>query len=296
MATVEEVLNKQLEILGKFDNVEADTQTALNAVSALHSEYTNNTAIQPDFYGAAVGDISLPNGDDAPNLKKIMEALGTIGEDSNKLDGKTLPEIETVILNALQGAVPDDLNTLGKVANAINNDPNFMVTMQSALDDKYSKSEFIGPTGDGALDGRYYVKSEVDANIYSKSESDTLLDDKQRVLNEGAFQNGDKTKLDGIQTGAKNQNASEVPVNATGDISSTNVQAALEELQTDVNNSATIDDTTVSFNNTWSSSKILNEAAITEQKHDTNTQYIDKTTTTPYKLYIDNGEIVMEEL
>ena len=261
MATQEEVLAKQLEILSRFDGVEADTKAALDAVEDLHNVYTNNTAIQPDFYGAAVGDICLPNGDFAPNLKKIVESLGTIGEDSEKLEGKTLDEIQSVILSALQGGVPESLNTLSKLATSINNDPNFISTISTALANKYSKSEFTGAVGDGALDGRYYAKSEIDANIYSKTQTDTLLDAKQRVLNEGSFQNGDKTKLDGIATGAKNQIATEVPVTPNGNMTSTNVQAALEELQNDVNNAAVIDDTKETFDNTWSGSKISSTMA-----------------------------------
>lgn len=47
----------------------------------------------------------------------------------------------------------------------------------------------------------------------------------------------DKTKLDGIETGATaDQSAAEVPVTAAGNLVSTNVQAALEELQGDINN------------------------------------------------------------
>ena len=53
--------------------------------------------------------------------------------------------------------------------------------------------------------------------------------------NAGLFTAAQKTKLDGIQAGAQaDQNASEVPFTATGNTSSTDVQAALVELQGDI--------------------------------------------------------------
>lgn len=51
----------------------------------------------------------------------------------------------------------------------------------------------------------------------------------------GAMSASDKTKLDGIEAGATaDQIASEVPVTPTGNLSSSNVQAALQELQGDI--------------------------------------------------------------
>ncbi len=51
----------------------------------------------------------------------------------------------------------------------------------------------------------------------------------------GLLTAGDKTKLDGIETGATaDQVASEVPVTPSGNLSSTNVQSALQELQGDI--------------------------------------------------------------
>ena len=53
--------------------------------------------------------------------------------------------------------------------------------------------------------------------------------------NAGLMLPGDKTKLDGIETGATaDQIASQVPVSPTGNLGSTNVQAALSELQGDI--------------------------------------------------------------
>ena len=53
--------------------------------------------------------------------------------------------------------------------------------------------------------------------------------------NAGLFSAAQKTKLDGIQAGAQaDQNASEVPSSASGNLVATNVQDALEELQGDI--------------------------------------------------------------
>ena len=53
--------------------------------------------------------------------------------------------------------------------------------------------------------------------------------------NAGLFSAAQKTKLDGIQAGAQaDQNASEVPSSASGNLTSTDVQSALEELQGDI--------------------------------------------------------------
>ena len=55
------------------------------------------------------------------------------------------------------------------------------------------------------------------------------------ATNAGLFSAAQKTKLDGIQAGAQaDQNASEVSSTASGNLTSTNVQDALEELQGDI--------------------------------------------------------------
>ena len=55
------------------------------------------------------------------------------------------------------------------------------------------------------------------------------------ATNAGLFSAAQKTKLDGIQAGAQaDQNAGEVPSSASGNLTSTNVQAALQELQGDI--------------------------------------------------------------
>lgn len=68
-------------------------------------------------------------------------------------------------------------------------------------------------------------------------------------------------------------NADNLVVDPVGNLTSTNVQAGLQELQTDIDTRAT---------------KL--------QTSTTTTNYTDATTAVSYKLYIDNGEIIMEEL
>lgn len=60
------------------------------------------------------------------------------------------------------------------------------------------------------------------------------FDDKQNILSEGPFVDGDKTKLDGIESGAKNdQSATEVPFSPNGDIAASDVQNAIVEVRND---------------------------------------------------------------
>lgn len=55
------------------------------------------------------------------------------------------------------------------------------------------------------------------------------------LLTAGLFSASEKSKLSGIQAGAQaDQNASEVPSSASGNLTSTNVQSALQELQGDI--------------------------------------------------------------
>lgn len=51
-----------------------------------------------------------------------------------------------------------------------------------------------------SVDGNWDVVSN---NLYTKTETNSLLDSKQNILNEWAFVNGDKTKLDWIEAGAE---------------------------------------------------------------------------------------------
>jgi hypothetical protein len=73
------------------------------------------------------------------------------------------------------------------------------------------------------------------------------------------------------------EKASEIKVEASGNLTSTDVQAGLEELQSDID--------------TLESNK-----ATKLQTSDTDTVYDDASTDTNYKLYVDNGDIILEEI
>jgi len=73
------------------------------------------------------------------------------------------------------------------------------------------------------------------------------------------------------------EKASEIKVEASGNLTSTDVQAGLEELQSDID--------------TLESNK-----ATKLQTSSTDTVYDDASTDTNYKLYIDNGDIILEEI
>ena len=73
-----------------------------------------------------------------------------------------------------------------------------------------------------------------DVDIAIENGTDITLDG-ATTLKAGAMSSTDKVKLDGIEASAKDdQNASEVPSSASGNLASTNVQDALEELQGDI--------------------------------------------------------------
>ena len=54
----------------------------------------------------------------------------------------TSPE-DSVIIDRIQGDVPENLNTLEKIANAINNDENFYTTIQQAIEKSITEEEFV---------------------------------------------------------------------------------------------------------------------------------------------------------
>ncbi len=80
-----------------------------------------------------------------------------------------------------------------------------------------------------------YTASATDGTITSDTGTDATVPAGSTSL-ASLMLPGDKTKLDGVEANAKDdQNASEVPVTPAGNLGSSNVQDALEELQSDIN-------------------------------------------------------------
>ena len=84
--------------------------------------------------------------------------------------------LETI--DAVQGLAPETLNSLEKLANALNNDSNYFQTVSSAISNK----------ADAATT---YTKTEVDNNINDLEEVVmTELDAKQDTLTAGSVSGG----------------------------------------------------------------------------------------------------------
>lgn len=118
-------------------------------------------------------DFTSENGQAYLSAKTASASTADTADNANKLGGKTLQEIGNIItdvqnaltssiskakqdgdnaiksaIDSIRGMSPDALNTLQKIASAINNDANFATTIASALDGKVSKS---GDTMEGVL-------------------------------------------------------------------------------------------------------------------------------------------------
>ena len=118
-------------------------------------------------------DFTSENGQAYLGVKTAAAGTADTADNANKLGGKTLQEIGNIItdvqntltssiskakqdgdgaiksaIDSIRGMSPDALNTLQKIASAINNDPNFATTIVNALDGKVSKN---GDTMTGCL-------------------------------------------------------------------------------------------------------------------------------------------------
>ena len=114
-------------------------------------------------------DFTSENGQAYLSAKTAAASTADTADNANKLGGKTLQEIGNIItdvqntltssiskakqdgdnaiksaIDSIKGMSPDALNTLQKIASAINNDANFATTIASALDGKANKDETYG--------------------------------------------------------------------------------------------------------------------------------------------------------
>lgn len=111
-------------------------------------------------------DFTSKNGQAYLGAKAAASSTSDTADNANKLGGKTLQEIGNIItdvqntltssiskvkqdgdnaiksaIDSIKGMSPNALNTLQKIANAINNDANFATTITNALDGKANKDE-----------------------------------------------------------------------------------------------------------------------------------------------------------
>ena len=99
--------------------------------------------------------------------------------------GNTFVDVLETI-DAVQGLAPETLNSLEKLANALNNDSNYVQTVSNAISNKAD----VATT---------YTKTEVDNNIGDLEEVVmTELDEKQDTLTAGSVQCGYNIMQNGI--------------------------------------------------------------------------------------------------
>ena len=95
---------------------------------------------------------------------------------------RTIDFVETI--DAVQGFAPETLNSLEKLATAMNNDPSFFATLSSALSDKADKSTTYTRTVTNSLLDAKVDDTEM-VNYAVKTEVTTALNTKQPTLTAG---------------------------------------------------------------------------------------------------------------
>lgn len=94
-------------------------------------------------------------------------------------------------------------------------------------------TEWVALTENGVVNLSYLAA--VSQGTITNDSGDNAVIPLAGATNAGLFSAAEKSKLSGIQAGAQaDQNASEVPSSASGNLTSTNVQSALQELQGDI--------------------------------------------------------------
>lgn len=139
-------------------------------------------------------DFTSENGQAYLGAKAAAASTSDTADNANKLGGKTLQEIGNIItdvqntlissiskakqdgdnaiksaIDSIRGMSPDALNTLQKIASAINNDPSFATTIANALDGKANKNEVYNK-------GEVYNKNEINQS-YRKIGNRTVSGD-----------------------------------------------------------------------------------------------------------------------
>lgn len=165
---------------------------------------------------AAVGTIVPIGGDTPPTVTAVTSVAGKGGDviltvadvvgavSKNYVDTKIGELVNTSVdaqFNAIVDAAPESLNTIRKVATAIQNDPNYYLSVASQLGDKLSKSaggSMLGPIylrdalPSSPLEAatKQYVDDVTDlkankTSVYTKAEIDALLADISKTISKG---------------------------------------------------------------------------------------------------------------
>ena len=105
---------------------------------------------------------------------------------------RTIDLVETI--DALQGFAPETLNSLEKLATAMNNDPSFFTTFSAALSDKADKSTTYTRTVTNSLLDAKVDDTEM-VNYAVKTEVTTALNTKHATLTAGTASTGSQAIL-----------------------------------------------------------------------------------------------------
>ena len=105
---------------------------------------------------------------------------------------RTVDLVETI--DAVQGFAPETLDSLEKLATAMNNDPGFFTTLSTALSDKADKSTTYTRTVTNSLLDAKVDDTEM-VNYAVKTEVTTALNTKQATLTAGTASTGSQAIL-----------------------------------------------------------------------------------------------------
>ena len=131
-------------------------------------------------------------------------------------------------LNAIEAGAQADQNASEVVSSASGNLTS--TNVQSALQELQGDIDSLGSETNNL--GITHNASDIDVTIENGS---NITIEAATTSDAGAMTAADKTKLDGIEANAKDdQSASQVVSSASGNLTSTNVQSALQELQGDI--------------------------------------------------------------
>jgi len=183
------------------------TTPNLGTPSAINlSNATNAPTWNQDTTGnAATVTVTLDESTNANNVITFVRSDGTLAKDGNlrynpSLDTLTAPTIQTSV-NANLKAL--SLNSEVQSVNSIKDEDNMASNSDSALATQQSIKAYVDNNAlmDSEVTNLAQVKA-FDSSDYATAAQGTKADSAQQPPSEGAFVNGDKTKLDGIEASA----------------------------------------------------------------------------------------------
>lgn len=183
------------EVDDKFAEIEHPTvdlgdyakREEIPTVEGLASEQFVTDAIAqipaPDLSDYATKDM-LPSVAGLASEKYVDEAIAAIEHPTVDLSGLATEQYVNEAVANLIDAAPEDLNTLGEVAEALKNNSDVMSALNAAIGDKANKSEI--PSVEGLASERYVdeaiaaieiPEAKADISVYEISSNSAILDE-----------------------------------------------------------------------------------------------------------------------